>query len=146
MPHIIRPLGEKDIEPIHALGISEPAFCFEEEGFWSEEQLAAWFKSPVDVCVGAFRKKSVLGFALVAVHAPTRKAVLENFLVEKDPERDIIAYDLHNEMVRRLEQRGVTQIQFLIEAQRRAVRRYFEQFDFRATGTFVSMNHHLRQH
>ncbi len=149
MSHIIRSLGEQDVEPVHALGINEPAFRYDKGGFWSADQLARWFESPADVCLGAFeeekKKQMLLGFALAAVHQATRSAVLQNFLVEGGAERDAIAHDLHNEMLRHLEKRGVLSLQFLIGEQRRATQAYFEQLGFRVAGRFVSMRGDLRR-
>lgn len=145
MSHIIRPLGEEDIEPVHALGSSEPAFRYEKGGFWSHEQLARWFDSQNDVCLGAFEKKTMVGFALTAVHHATRTAMLHNFLVEGVENRDAIARDLNNELARRLAELGVTDLHFLIAAQRRNVHKYFEQFEFRPAGTFVRMRKGLEE-
>lgn len=146
MSHIIRPLGEEDIEPVHALGSSEPAFRYEKGGFWSHEQLARWFDSQNDVCLGAFEKKTMVGFALTAVHHATRTAMLHNFLVEGGAERDVIAHDLHNEMLRHLEKRGVRSLQFLISERRKEMQRYFEQFGYDNGGAFALMRSDMKPH
>ena len=143
MSLVFRSLCQRDVDAVYAFGIKEPAFCFESEsaGFWSKGQLARWFRSKNDVCLGAFLDGTLVGFVLVAIHQPTGKATWENLFVAPEFRRSgmNVVRPLTDELRRVLKEKGVSRLHFLTDActAKEHLRRYFRVLGYKGCGTFV---------
>jgi ribosomal protein S18 acetylase RimI-like enzyme len=63
------------------LGKGEPCFTVAGSKFWPLSILEDWINSPTNICIAAKEGNKIIGFALTATHAETRKAHLENLYV-----------------------------------------------------------------
>ncbi len=134
----IQRLAAKDIDQVYDMGMQEPAFGFyDEAAFWTKEQLAAWFESLDDVCIGAFEKEELLGFILVAIHAATQKAVWENMYIKPELRKTDVGEALQNEMIVRLREKEIKHIHFLVDAGRTRLHEYFERLGNEKCGDFT---------
>ena len=138
MTPVIRQLNQENVDAVYELGIRESAFCFDRNqiGFWSKEQLSAWFNSPADICLGAFVADKLVGFALVAVHSPTKKATWENFFVKPEARGGGIGQYLEQALRQRLKQKGVLYSHFLVSHGNIHALRYFRDRDYKECGLF----------
>ena len=137
---VIRPLTETDVDSVYQLGIREPAFSFDQStiGFWSKEQLTAWFSSEKDVCLGAFSETGtkLIGFAMVAVHPPTKKAIWENLWVISEARGLGIGELLTRKLQRKLKQNGISHACFLVNHDNPQALHHFRQAHFPECGVF----------
>lgn len=107
----IRPVENKDVEAIYAMGSSVPEFKVNDQsGFWEKEALRSWVASLDDVLLLAEDEGKLAGFALSLLHKPTGKAIVENLYVDIPYRRSGVATQLMQECIDGLRSKGARAI------------------------------------